>query len=134
MQPSLVLPLGVSLAAAALAAGCDATAPGACSSEFRTITVTVVDSGSVPVSDVVIRSTLLRTGEVLSATTLALQTPGTYVIVDDGARMKLLSSGDSVGVSVQPDSGTGLEAYYVIAVPNACHVVKVSGPDTLNLP
>ncbi|MEO8635747.1 MAG: hypothetical protein ABI587_10770 [Gemmatimonadales bacterium] len=124
---------GTLLLPIALLAGCDGIAT-VCTSEFAVVTVTVVDTLGAPVTDATVTSTLLRTGAILSPTSLALLTAGTYIIVDDGAREPLRNAGDSVGVTARRGTGPSLPATYVIDVPGGCHVHKLSGPDTLSLP
>jgi len=124
---------GLAMTVAVLAA-CDTTAPTACTAVFLEVTVTVVDSLGAPVSDATVTSTLVRTGETLVPTWLALLTDGSYVIVDDGSRGKLRASGDTVAVTARRDAGPSVAATYFIDVPGGCHVHKVSGPDTLSVP
>ena len=118
-----------------LLAGCDATASAYCTDQFVNVTITVVDSTGAEVNDAVITSTLVRTGEVLTpAATLELFVPGTYVIVDDLARPKLLAGGDTVRVvALRGTAAAGTTATYLIDVPGGCHVNKLSGPDTLTV-
>ena len=118
----------------AVLAACDTTAPTACTSVLLAVTVTVVDTLGAPVSDATVTSTLVRTGEALVPTSLALLTGGTYIIVDDGSRVKLRASGDTVAVTAQRGASPSIAATYFIDVPGGCHVHKVSGPDTLSVP
>lgn len=110
---------------------CDDGQGVVCTAEFRSITVTVVDTLGSPVGDATVTATNLRTGTLLGPTSLALLTPGTYVIVDDGSRDKLREAGDSVRVTAGRDASPVTTATYFISVPAGCHVEKVSGPDTL---
>ena len=114
-----------------LLGGCDTAAPIACSTVFQAVTVAVVDSTAAPVPDATVIATLMRTGERLSPTSLALLTSGTYILVDDGSREKLRTAGDSVGVTARRGTGPTTAAMYFIDVPGGCDVRKVSGPDTL---
>ncbi len=128
---SLVRPTGLILLALGSLGSCDATRDSFCTEQFVTVTTIVVDGAGVPVVDAVVTSTLVRTGEILLPTTLALFTPGTYVIMDDGARSKLLPAGDSVRVDARRAGGPSATADYLIDVPGGCHVNKLLGPDTL---
>ena len=114
-------------------AGCDATGDSFCTAQFVTVTAVVVDGTGAPVVNAVVTSTLARTGEILLPTSLALFTPGTYVIVDDGARSQLLPAGDSVRVDVRRAGGPSTTADYLFDVPGGCHVNKLTGPDTLTV-
>jgi hypothetical protein len=115
-------------------AACDTTDSIVCTTEFAAVTVTVVDASGAPVLDATVTSTLVRTGETLEPIWLGLPTPGTYVIVDDGSRDKLRTSGDTVAVTAQRNAGPSTAATYFIDVPGGCHVHKVTGPDTLSVP
>lgn len=112
---------------------CESGIPTVCTMEFRAETITLLDMSGAPVPDAAVVSTLLRTGEVLSPTSLALHAEGTYIIVDDGSREKLRSTGDSVRVVAQRGSALPVTATYLIDVPGGCHIHKVSGPDTLTM-
>ncbi len=133
IQRYLQLRTGLALTIAVLAA-CDTSAPIACTSVLLTVTVTVVDTLGIPVSDATVTSTLMRTGEILVPASLALLTGGTYIVVDDGSRARLRASGDTVAVTARRGTGAIIAAPYFIDVPGGCHVHKVSGPDTLTVP
>jgi hypothetical protein len=130
---SLVRPTGLILLALGTLGGCDAPGDSFCTEQFVTVTAVVVDATGAPVVDAVVTSTLVRTGEILPPTTLALFTPGTYVIVDDGARSKLLPAGDSVRVDARRTGGPSTTADYLFDVPGGCHVNMLAGPDTLTV-
>jgi hypothetical protein len=105
--------------------------PVVCTAEFRTITVTVIDTAGSPSPNVTLTSVLKRTGETLGPTSLILTPPGIYILVDDGAREKIRNAGDSVRVTAVNGTGPTTAAMYFIDVPGGCHVNKVAGPDTL---
>lgn len=130
---SLIRPTGLILLAIGSLEGCDATRDSFCTQQFVTVTAVVVDGTGVPVVDAVVTSTLVRTGEILPPTTLALFTPGTYVVVDDGALSKLLTAGDSVRVDARRAGGPSTTVDYLFDVPGGCHVNRLSGPDTLTV-
>ena len=130
---SLFRPAGLVLLALVSLGGCDAAGDSLCTEQFVTVTAVVVDGTGTPVIDAVVTSTLARTGEILLPTALALFTPGTYAIVDDGARSKLLPAGDTVQVEVRRADSTPTTALYVIDVPAGCHVNRLRGPDTLTV-
>jgi hypothetical protein len=119
-----------SMLVSALLAGCDSGTAPFCTTDFRAISFTLVDTLGAPVSDATVTRVLLRTGEILTPTPVGQTAPGTYVVVDDGSKAKLQADGDSIGVGITPVSGTSIEAYYVVTVPGGCHVNKVSGGDT----
>lgn len=105
----------------------------ACTASFAIMIVKVVDGGGRPVPDASVTATLLRTGQVLVPTTLALSVPGTYVLVDDGSTHLIRRSGDAVQAQVSR-GGVSITADYVFNAPGGCHINKVSGPDTVTLP
>ena len=130
---SLSRPARLILLALGSLGGCDATVDSFCTEQFVTTTAVVVDGTGVPVVDAVVTSTLARTGEVLVPTSLALFTPGTYAIADDGARSKLLPAGDTVQVDARRANSAIATAVYVFDVPAGCHINKLRGPDTLTV-
>jgi hypothetical protein len=106
---------------------------GICTASFATIPVTVVDDRGQPVAGAAVTATLVRTGQTLEPTTLMLTIPGTYVVIDDGSTHLLSRSGDAVQVRISKGAAA-ITADYVFAVPDGCHVSKVSGPNTVTLP
>lgn len=123
--------LALAISAGAMAACSNAYDPGvACTEIFAMSSVYVRDTTGAPVTDATLRTILLRTGEQLVPQTLALMTPGNYVIVDDGARNTIRQSGDDLRVTGTSASGS-FSADYVFDVPEGCHINKVSGPDTV---
>jgi hypothetical protein len=129
LLPSLLL-------VAAALAGCDDEPTGgcACTEEFRTFTVTVLDDAMQPAQGVTLTRTNLRTGRVLEPGWLGLLVPGTYLVTDDGDRDEFSSAGDTVRVTgTQP--GASFTADFVFAVPDPCrcHVVRLAGPDTVTI-
>ena len=116
------------------AAGCadDSMPGGICTASFATITVTVGDGQSQPVTGASVTATLVRTGETLVPTTLMLTVPGTYALVDDGSTHLIRRSGDAVQARLEKGA-LSVTADYVFAVADGCHVNKVSGPDSVTL-
>jgi hypothetical protein len=123
---------GLSLLALLALPGCDQQSTAVCTALFAVATVTVVDSLQAPATTATVTSTLLRTGETLTPTTIMDFTVGVYPIVDDGAVGKLRTSGDSIRVRVVQGAAAA-ETVYRIDVPGGCHVERVGGPDTLVL-
>lgn len=109
-----------------------ATNGGACTAMFASIPVTVIDGAGQPVEAATVTAVLVRTGQTLVPTGLLLSTPGTYTLVDDGSTSVIRRSGDPVQAHIT--KGTlSLTVDYVFAVPDGCHVSKVSGPATVTL-
>lgn len=120
------------LAALILSPAC-ATDTAPCTSDFRAITVTLVDTAAAPVADAIVASILLRTGDTLLASAVT-SLDGTYVLVDDRSVGRIRSSGDSVTVNVRRATGPQFNARYIFDAPGGCHIRKVFGPDTLTVP
>jgi hypothetical protein len=122
------------LGAVALAtSGCDEGLGTACTSVFVAIPVTLMDTLGAP-TDVTAQSVLVRSGEVLHATSLVLLAPGNFIIIDDGSLNRIRVGGDQVRVTASRSGGSVVQADYLINAPAGCHVNKVSGPDTLTVP
>ena len=127
-----------SLAGALLALllpACSILSPGdggvaACTLEFRSYTVQVVDADGQPVDGLTATVRNLRTGEVLDlGDGGGLYTPGDgrYLLVTDGQVGQLSEEGDRLHFRAV---GNGLvaEAEYVFTG-GPCHVERVSGPE-----
>jgi hypothetical protein len=126
--------LGI-VAAAWAALGCD-TGGGACTEDLRAVFVTGIDSVGAPVANAAVSHVLPRT---LTPVTIA-QDPaqaalGRYVAFSDAALAQLDSTTFQAGGEVVRMTGiagpTSFVADFVFAVPDGCHVRRVSGPDTV---
>jgi hypothetical protein len=73
-----------------------------------------------------------RTADTLVANPGGNSPLGLYSIADDSDRGKLRFFGDAINVTVERAT-TVVETTYVLA-PGACHITKISGPDTLVIP
>ena len=102
----------------------------ACTEEFRTFTLTVVDEFIVPVSDVTLTEIIVRTGEHIGFLNPEVA-PGVYKILDDSFKDRISQSGDRIRVNGSK-SGVGVfQTDFVFDTGLCrCHVNKVSGPDT----
>jgi hypothetical protein len=108
-------------------------AAGVCTASFAFIPVIVLDSSANPVTGLSIADTVLRTqNNFLVPQTLGLSA-GTYVILDDGFRTHIRTSGESVQVTGF-NGATRFSATFTFDVPGGCHVRKLSGPDTVIVP
>lgn len=124
----------------ALLGGCSGQSPGSgqvCTALFAYVTTTVVDSTGQPVNDLAIRDSVLRTGHAFDVAnqSLALTTPGSYVILSDNDLDSVRATGDSVRVSgssvnAGPAPSPGFSVTYVLGS-DGCHVKKLAGPDTV---
>jgi len=123
----LLLPLLVIVA-------CDDAEQVACTEEFRTATVFVEDEREQPVTDAIVQTFLVRTGELVPVTSILDLMPGSYLILDDGATSLIPSGTEQFRVTVTRGGAAPVEALYVFEAPQGCHIVKVSGPDTLVVP
>jgi hypothetical protein len=123
LQWSLLLPLTLLL-------GCDV--PLACTSDFRLLAIALVDGANAAVPDAALISVVTRTADTLVANPGGNSPHGLYPIADDSDRGKLRFYGDTIHVTVERAT-TVVETTYVLA-PGACHITKLSGPDTLVMP
>jgi hypothetical protein len=114
-----------------LIVACDDEEQVACTEEFRTATVFVEDERDLPVTDATVQTFLVRTGELVPVTSIVDLMPGSYLILDDGATSLIPSGSEQFRVTVSRGGGALVEALYVFEAPQGCHIVKVSGPDTL---
>ena len=127
------------LAAAAAAAGAlsvaacdDQSSQCACTEEFRTYPVTVVDEAGDPATEVQLTRTNLRTGEVFEPTWLGQPVPGTYLVADDGLTDEFSGDGDTVRVEGEQGAASFTALFeFAVDEPCRCHVEKLAGPDTV---
>lgn len=133
-MPIRLLALAGAAAALAILACDDPAGHCACTEEFRTFHITVLDDTGSPVPDVTITRTNQRTGQVLEPTWLGMTVWGTYLVADDGLLEAFSPDGDVVRVTGQKD-GAAFQANFVFAVPGPCrcHVDKLAGPDTVTI-
>lgn len=119
-----------SMLVAVPACSTDSTGGGACTAMFAIVPVVIVDTAGLPVEGAAVSAVLVRTGQTLVATNLALFAPGTYPLVDDGSTSLIRRSGDEVQASITK-GGQSMTVDYVFSVPDGCHISKVSGPSTV---
>ena len=124
MRRWLLLPL-------LLAAACDDDDRAACTEEFRTATVFVMDTSNQPVTDATVQTFHVRTGDLVPITSIIDLIAGSYVILDDNATRLIPSGVEQFRVTASRGSGAPVEALYGFSAPQGCHIEKVSGPDTL---
>jgi len=124
MRRWLLLPL-------LLAAACDDDDRAACTEEFRTATVFVMDTSNQPVTDATVQTFHVRTGDLVPITSIIDLIAGSYVILDDNATRLIPSGAEQFRVTASRSSGAAVEALYEFSAPQGCHIEKVSGPDTL---
>lgn len=105
----------------------------ACTLEFRTAAVFVEDGGGEPVTDATVQTFLVRTGALVPVTSIIDLMPGSYLILDDGATSLVPSGTEQFRVTVARGGAT-IEALYDFGTERGCHIMKVSGPDTLVVP
>jgi hypothetical protein len=126
--------LGILALGCTVVLGCaDITRPQcACTEEFRSYAVTVVDDAFQPVNNATLVRTNLRTGRVLEPGWLGLLVPGSYLVADDGLRDEFSGAGDTLRV-VCSQGGVSVTADFVFATPAPCrcHLELRSGPDTV---
>lgn len=117
---------------AALGSACDGddSGPCACTEEFRTYAVTVLDRAGHPAAEVEVAVVRVRDGAVLPYGQPL--SAGTYRIMDDGftdeiARDESFAVGGRLGTET-------FDASYRFGTDDCrCHVLKLAGPDTVTL-
>jgi hypothetical protein len=125
--------------AALVASGCTMINPqeanpecGACTMEFRTVQVQVVDTGGTPVQEleVVVRNE--RTGEILDVDQESGGFgAGMYAVVTDGNVDDLSETGDRL-VFRATDGTLVAEGTFVVGRDRcSCHIVRETGPERL---
>ena len=115
-----------------LLSACDQQASYACTEEFRTITVEVVDAAERPVIGLAVESVNERTGAVLSPNPLGDGVSGAlgrYTVASDADLDALHVEGDPVLFSASGE-GVTASARFVIA-DDGCHVHKEDGPERI---
>jgi hypothetical protein len=118
-----------------LVAACGGDDDGAaCTLEFRTATVFVEDEAGDSVTDAAVQTFLVRTGELVPVTSIVDLMPGSYLILDDGATSLMPSGTEQFRVTVTRAGVATIEVLYVFGTEGGCHIVKVSGPDTVVVP
>lgn len=119
--------LGPGALLALLAAGCDTAPPYACTLDFRSVAVSVVDSEGRLLSGLETRSVVERTGEVLSSTTDPYDgVQGQYIVASDAHLDALSIDGDDV-VFTATGEDVRASARFLLA-DDGCHVYKEEGP------
>ena len=124
--------LSLLLGCVLLLTACDDQGLYACTDDFRAVAVEVVDGAGRPVEGLTAESVNERTGEALSAETLAdgaRGSAGAYVVASDADLDALHVDGDPVRFTA---SGEGViaTARFILA-DDGCHVSKEEGPDQI---
>ena len=113
--------------------GCG-TEPHVCTTDFVTLTTTVVNGTAQPLVGLSVTDTVLRSGAVLHvqpsslADTVPAHGAGRVMLISDRFREAIATDGDDVIVVVSAGDHTGSGHYRFGGI---CHVEKLAGPDTL---
>lgn len=114
----------------ALAACGDGDGARVCTASFAFITSVAVDGAGLPVSNLVVTDTVVRTGKGFDvAQNGFFNAAGVFVVFSDSYLADVHEAGDAVRVS-GTSGGKGFSATYEFGS-DGCHVRKVSGPDTV---
>jgi hypothetical protein len=132
-----VAPLALMLAIlpAAGPVACGSSEPGgpdpcACTEEFRSFTVKLVDSEGSALRGVSFDVTILRTGEKVNVVEWV---PGVYTVFDDNFTGQILPN-EVIRVTAIKDATIATRDFiFTVDEPCRCHVQKVSGPDVIVL-
>lgn len=110
-----------------------------CTTEFVSIVVAILDWGGQPIPDLRLETVMVRTGEMLDASLLPCDpATGRYTIFNDSFKALvhplLREIGEELRITGWLDTLVFSETYRV-GVPGecACHVRKLSGPDTIHV-
>jgi hypothetical protein len=128
--PLLLLPLLTLLGTPACSSNSDPLC--ACTEEFRTFTVTILDDAMQPAENLTLVRTNLRTGKILDPGRLGMLVPGTWLVADDGMVDEFSDAGDTLRVAItQSGFTTSVDFVFRVPEPCRCHVEFVAGPDTV---
>ena len=136
LKATVPLALLVALTAVAGPAACGSDEPGgpdlcACTEEFRSFTVKLVDSDGAPLRNVEFDVTILRTGEKV---VVVEWVPGVYTVFDDSFTSQILPN-EIVRVKAIKDASVAVRDFiFTVDEPCRCHVQQVSGPSVIVLP
>jgi len=103
--------------------------PIACTEEFRTISVLLINEKGEPVLNAS-TYTVNQTGDTLLTTQTGFY-PGSYVVLSDNEKNRLGNQPVNIRFEAFIDSLTTNGSFQVSA--DACHISYISGPDTLVL-
>lgn len=123
----------IATATALWLSGCDAVPPNscACTEEFRTFAIVVVNAAGAPVLGLTPTVTLVRTGEPITPPDPPYA--GHYAVFSDAELSLIQSSAEAVRFVVAGNQGSGAAELLFSTTACRCHIQKVSGPDTLVL-
>jgi len=129
----LVLMLALLPAAGPVACGSgdpEGPDPCACTEEFRSFTVKLVDSDGSPLRNISFDVTILRTGEKVNVVEWV---PGVYTVFDDNFTSRILPN-EIIRVKAIRDATIETRDFiFSVDEPCRCHVQKLSGPDVIVL-
>ena len=108
----------------------DLTDPIACTEEFRSWSVVVVDTAGNPVDGLTVQVVRTSTGEQLPYGGAAFSA-GSYRIMDDGMAAAIRIEGETIEAGTSGGGATFDAAWEFGADAWRCHVEKLSGPDTV---
>lgn len=104
--------------------------PAACTEEYRSWMVSVVDSAGSPVDGLPVIVDRPATGDTLPYGTPFLR-PGNYLIMDDGMADTIRIEGEIIRAAGSGPAGGFVATWVFGADPWRCHVEQKSGPDTV---
>lgn len=113
--------------------GCDNASCGVCTDEYRSYGVTVIDATGNPVEGLTATVRNEWSGRSISrdSTNGGLGIGGNYTLITD-SEIDMVSEDGSPISFVAAGNNLVAEASYVIGTGNCrCHVLKISGPDTI---
>lgn len=104
--------------------------PIACTEEFRSWNVVVIDAAGDPIDGLTVQVVRASTGAQLPYGQPAFSA-GSYRIMDDGMAASIRIEGETIEASASGGGATFDAAWEFGADAWRCHVEKLSGPDTV---
>ena len=104
--------------------------PIACTEEFRSWSVIVVDAAGTPIDGLTVQVVRPSTGELLPYGGPSFSA-GSYQIMDDGMSASIRIDGETIEAGASGGEATFDAVWEFGADAWRCHVEKLSGPDTV---
>ena len=104
--------------------------PVACTEEFRSWNVVVVDTAGTPIDGLTVQVVRKSTGELLSYGDPSFSA-GSYQIMDDGMAASIRIDGETIEAGTSGGAATFESVWEFGADAWRCHVERLSGPDTV---
>lgn len=126
-----VIPLTVALGFSLISCQSGVDQGCICTTEFRTITVAIVDSLMVPIDSMSVQTVNKKTNEALQVNQELYSITGTYVVADD-SHIKKLNPAPAFFIFKGQKGSLSFQSDFILNTDECgCHVHKLAGPDTI---